>query len=572
MTLNEALSRIRSAPSEGASTQVFLACGFQALHLSTLLKAYCLNALPDRTVQLDTGLYGDLPGNIRKAADSTATAAAVIIEWSDLDPRLGLRSSGGWAGASRQDIPLSVRTRAGQLRDAIQSLASKMPVAVAGPSLPLPPVGSTIGAQASVIELELRHEVSGLLLLLSELAGVRIVQPLYADQSPASRLDAKMELLAGFPYTIPHADAMAKALSAVLFPPAPKKGLITDLDDTLWAGLVGEIGVDAVCWDHANHAQPHGLYQQMLGRLADCGVLIAVASKNEQAVVKTALERNDLFFDANTLFPVIASWGPKSQSVAQILATWNIGADSVVFVDDNPMELDEVRQAFPGIVGLQFHPKDPAKVWNLIETLRDCFGKPVVLAEDSLRRESIRASAAIREAGDQAASPDFLQSLQGVVTLDFGKNGSDKRPLELINKTNQFNLNGRRISEGEWQRILACDKCLVVSVSYQDKFGPLGKIGVLVANQQDQRLEVTHWVLSCRAFSRKIEHHTLDCLLKQTGAEAVEFAFTATDRNQPLQEFLRALQVDESKRCLTADRFLSQRGDLPHQVTEQPHE
>jgi FkbH-like protein len=303
----------------------------------------------------------------------------------------------------------------------------------------------------------------------------------------------------------------------------------------------------------------------------DSGVLLAVASKNEPEIVKTALARNDLFFDGNALFPILASWGPKSQAVAQILSTWNIAADSVVFVDDNPMELDEVQQAFPGITCMRFSAKDPGQVWALIESLRDCFGKPVVLAEDALRRESIRASAVIREAGDHASSPDFLRGLEGAVTLDYRKNAADQRPLELINKTNQFNLNGVRVTDGEWQRALESKEQLIVTVSYKDKFGPLGKIGVLVASQHDRLVKVTSWVMSCRAFSRRIEHHMLDQLFRRTQAEEIEFAFSRTDRNQPLQEFFRDLGMDTDGRgvChLSAAQFSTRQGELPHQISE----
>ena len=82
--------------------------------------------------------------------------------------------------------------------------------------------------------------------------------------------------------------ALGRSIVSVLYPRAPMKGLITDLDDTLWAGIVGEVGPDSVTWHQESHTQQHGLYQQMLGHLADCGVLIGVSSKNEMAVAQAA--------------------------------------------------------------------------------------------------------------------------------------------------------------------------------------------------------------------------------------------------------------------------------------------
>src|SRR4029077_1882666 len=100
-----------------------------------------------------------------------------------------------------------------------------------------------------------------------------------------------------------------------------------------------------------------------------------------------------------------------------------------------------------------------------------------------------------------------------------------------------FNLNGHRITEGDWQRLLRDDNAVVAVVSYQDKFGPLGKIAVLSGTRVGESVRVSNWVMSCRAFSRRIEHHTLDSLFRQTNAEEIEFAFKATEKNAPLQEY-----------------------------------
>lgn len=565
MTLQQALALIKERKGRGEKRVHFLACGFQPLHAATFLTAYLNATRADGHFELLTGLYGDLPGNLKSASASGATAAIVIAEWSDFDPRLGLRAAGGWTAAAKSDIAATVRRQAENLLPLLGELGARMPVVLAPPSLPLPPFGSTIRAQASTIELDLRSRLADFLREASNLAGVRVLdtERLDAVSPREQRLDPKMEFLAGFPYSIPHADALAKLLVDVLHPAPPKKGLITDLDDTLWSGIVGEIGPEAVAWHQESHAQAHGLYQQMLGHLADSGVLIAAASKNEPAVVRQALARKDLLIDPAVIFPVMASWGAKSASVAEILRTWNIAADSVVFVDDNPMELSEVAQHFPGITTLQF-PRDSAGQWNLLATLRDLFGKPVLLEEDRLRSASIRASAELRDLGEQATTPEFLASLNATITLDCRKNSADKRPLELINKTNQFNLNGQRIAEGEWNKYLEEPSNWVCTVAYEDKFGPLGKIAVLVAQKRPDRAFVPHWVMSCRAFSRKIEHHVLDFVFRELDTPQIEFAFQPTERNQPLQDFFAALGVADG--ILARQAFYEKCGELPHQV------
>ena len=291
------------------------------------------------------------------------------------------------------------------------------------------------------------------------------------------------------------------------------KGLITDLDETFWAGIVGEVGAGAVSWSLADHTQVHGLYQQMLAHLAEMGVLLAIASKNELAVVEEALRRDDLLVPADSIFPIRANWGPKSESVAEILRAWNIGADSVVFVDDSAMELDEVQKAFPSMTCLQFLKKQPAKVMEVLEQLRDLFGKSSIQREDALRQASVRANASVQEAVRASPGSEFVRQLRGTVIFDCRKDPRNKRLLELINKTNQFNLNGVRLTEGQWLRHLEDQHARVIGVGYEDKFGPLGTIGVVCGRQVDGEFELTNWVLSCRAFSRQIEDHMLALLL-----------------------------------------------------------
>ena len=573
MRLNQALEIVNAKAEGGEGANIhYLACGFEPLHLATFLHAHLIQRLPQRGgIEVQHGVYGDLRGSIETAAQSAAIASAVIVEWSDIDPRLGLRASAGWSRPTKQDIAATCVQRFAHLETAIAKLAARMPVAVAPPNLPLPPIGNTVRGQSSVLELELEQQLAAFLLRLSRIPSVHVLERPHFE---GPRLDARMELLAGFPYSIAFSGALAQSLVRILWPEAPKKGLITDLDDTLWSGIIGEVGAEGVSWSQEHHTQAHGLYQQMLGHLAGCGVLLAACSKNELATAEAGLVRKDLFFDREALFPVHADWGAKSASIGRILRTWNIAADAVVFIDDNPMELDEAQQGHPGLTCLRFPKKDSAAVWDLLGQLRDLFGKPQITEEDGLRQASIRASAQLQETGSDAASPKFLRTLEGVVTLETGNDASDKRALELINKTNQFNLNGRRIGEGEWHRLLDSDDdsdaAILMVGSYQDKFGPLGKIAVLLGSHAGSQVNVSHWVMSCRAFSRRIEHHMLAGLFEHPEVDEIVFAFEATPKNQPLQGFFEALRISADAAGiyrLSRSEFLERCGALPHAVT-----
>src|SRR5262249_24533995 len=174
----------------------------------------------------------------------------------------------------------------------------------------------------------------------------------------AGRYDLKSDLLSGFPYTLPHASAIAEVLARLLWNRAPKRGLITDLDDTLWAGILGEDGVDGISWHLDRNTHTHGLYQQFLASLAGAGVMIGVASKNDPAMVERAFDKRDLLLAKEDIFPLEIHWSRKSESVGRILSTWNVNADSVVFIDDSPMEVAEVQASFSDMECIVFPKSD----------------------------------------------------------------------------------------------------------------------------------------------------------------------------------------------------------------------
>jgi FkbH-like protein len=366
---------------------------------------------------------------------------------------------------------------------------------------------------------------------------------------------------------------MGELLADLMFRREPKKGLITDLDDTLWAGILGEVGVQGVHWRLDEHAQLHGLYQQFLASLASTGILIAVASKNDAALVERAFERDDLLLSRKGVFPIEAHWRPKSESVQHILKKWNLLQDSVVFVDDSPMEVAEVQRAFPEMECLLFPKDDYSAFWGLLSHLRNRFAKPRISEEDSLRLQSIRDSSAFLEPVDREPNSldDFLQQAEGRLTFRCGKPVEDARAFELINKTNQFNLNGKRYDWAAWSKFLKDSQRCLVTVSYEDKFGKLGKVAVLIGSSTATKFVVESWVMSCRAFSRRIEFHSLQYIFDKFGADEIVFELQATNRNGPLTAFLQEL-VDGPAGAnprLTRSSFLRKAPKTPHHVQEE---
>jgi FkbH-like protein len=544
--LIEALVINRRPVTEGASLfRVFLACGFTPLHLQTFLTASLRERAPLERPEVTTGLFGDLTGNVERLQSADRDALVIIIEWQDLDLRLGIRNLGGWRVAELPDIVNSAERMITRLDAAIRRVASSIPAYISLPTLPFPPLFTTPNQQASSYELQLRQSVSTFAASLATHSRVRVLSAQQLDESSpaASRLDVQSEIASGFPYQLSHASAIAELLAALIRTSIPKKGLITDLDDTLWAGILGENGVSGISWHLDQQAHIHGLYQQFLASLASAGVLTAVASKNDPVLVEEAFEREDLLIGKQSLYPMDVHWGPKSESVRRILKTWNIAPDSVVFVDDSPMELAEVKAAFPEIECLLFPKSDYRAFWQLLKHLRDTFGKSFVSEEDSLRLDSIRSAAALDQSsnGEGTSLDRFLQDAQASVTFTFNKEKDDHRAFELINKTNQFNLNGKRLTEATWAAYLDDPKTFLMTVTYEDKYGALGKIAVLLGRINGAQASIDYWVMSCRAFSRRIEQQCLSWLFDNFQLQEIYLEYRQTDRNKPITDFLATI-------------------------------
>jgi FkbH-like protein len=288
----------------------------------------------------------------------------------------------------------------------------------------------------------------------------------------------------------------------------------------------------------------HGLYQQFLKSLTSSGVLIGIASKNDPSVVEQAFGRTDLVLRRDDIYPFEVHWSSKSESVSRILETWNVSPEAVVFVDDSPIEVAEVKAAFPEMECLVFPKQDYAAFWRLLRQLRDLFGKSQVTSEDAIRSQSLRGPGPhLAEKMGSLSPDDFLKTLDQAITLE-AVSETDQRAFELLNKTNQFNLNGRRFTLGEWQNVLRAPQRVTFSVAYQDKFGPLGKISVVSGELCGRAFRMDAWVMSCRAFSRRIEYQCIKHVFESMLVDEIEFSFQQTSRNAPLQKFFADLIGD----------------------------
>ncbi|MEZ5512885.1 MAG: HAD-IIIC family phosphatase [Steroidobacteraceae bacterium] len=572
MNVKDALTAIRSGPRDGKPFNVRLACGFTPLHLSTLLNARLQLAFPTRKVTVEIGVFGDLLGTIKATDASSCDALCVVLEYGDLDPRLGYREARRWGPAVAAELADVVAERLQHLANAVVAAARTVTVAIAGPTLQPAPLFHTTPWQASSQLLAVEREIANCLNRVGSVPGIAVANShwLRSTADAAPRHDIRSDLVTGFPYSVAHADRVAECLGALVAPPMPRKGLITDLDDTLWSGIVGDVGEEAVSWDLAAKTHHHALFQTLLAALSEEGVLLAIASKNSAEVAAGALHRPDMLVDPSKLFPQEINWNAKSLSVGRILSRWNIGPEAVVFVDDSEYELAEVKAAYPQIECVQFPTRDPDAVVDTLWDLRRMFGRQHLSAEDALRSSSIRQAAKFELARDQSGSGGgFLANVDALIEFDFRPAATDKRSLELVNKTNQFNLNGTRLTESDWRQMHARTNAWSVVVSYTDRFGPLGKVAVLAGVASDGNIRIETWVLSCRAFSRQIEQQCLRALFMEfPDIHTASLSYGKTPRNGPIKAFLDSLGIalDGSDPMIFRDKVEDLTRSLPHRV------
>ena len=185
-----------------------------------------------------------------------------------------------------------------------------------------------------------------------------------------------------------------------------------------------------------------------------------------------------------------------------------------------------------------------------------------------LFRSSLKTSRLLAETESAGAQEKFLRECQGTIEFKSGEL-SDPRAFELVNKTNQFNINGRRYTDLSWRTYLRAPGAFLLTASYNDKFGPLGKVASLLGRTTpSSEIVIDSWVMSCRAFSRRIEHHCLHYLFESMGAEAVVVNWEETPRNGPTRDFLLSFPALLQKNRLTREDFHRAGCPLFHAVKE----
>jgi FkbH-like protein len=319
-----------------------------------------------------------------------------------------------------------------------------------------------------------------------------------------------------------------------------KKVIVLDLDNTLWGGVIGDDGLEGI---EIGTTSPRGEafrdFQQALLELSKRGVLLAVCSKNDhQNAIEPFLKHPEMVLRLSNIVNFKANWEPKSTNIRQIALELNLGLDSFVFFDDNPAEIEIVRQFVPEVTSIWLG-EDPS---TYTPTLKDCrhFELRSITKEDLERVSLYRQEAKRQELQSTATDMDsYLSSLEMTATISTFTSIDVPRITQLINKSNQFNLTTRRRTEDEVQSLMASREYQSFTVRLSDRFGDHGLIAIVVTRVEGKDLVVDTWLMSCRVLKRQVEEVTLNeivRLAREYRCERVIGVYKPTAKNGMVKE------------------------------------
>lgn len=322
-----------------------------------------------------------------------------------------------------------------------------------------------------------------------------------------------------------------------------RKLVVLDLDDTLWGGILGDVGQESlVLGGHDHIGEAFVDFQRALKALKNRGVLLGIISRNDEANALDALNRHpEMILRPDDFAGWRINWDDKAKNMVDLVTELNLGLQSVVFIDDDPAQRARIAEAFPEVL-VPAWPSDPTTYRSTLVSLR-CFDSPAISEEDAARTEmysSERERQALRLA---VASPDeWLKGLAVKVTIEELAQTNLARAAQLFNKTNQMNLATRRLTDAELARWAGASEHRMWVVRVVDRFGDSGLTGIVSLEIDGQSGRIVDFILSCRVMGRNVEEAMLHKVLsfaKNEGLAEVTATYVPTPKNKPCLDFFK---------------------------------
>ncbi len=498
-------------------------------------------------VEIYLGSYGQHQQEIRGSSSALEAFRPTIVflatDWRSLGLTEVVSDPNGWVEASLQELRGLWRLCREKFQAEVIQHNFEVPVASAYGRLSM----VTAGGRARLIQR-----------LNLELWGVEATEPgvhvLDVNQIASAygkyRWDdrslwftAKQYPAAeALPVLARHQVALMRALLGL-----SSKCLVLDLDGTLWGGVIGEDGIAGIRLGGSSEGDAYIEFQSYVKSLRERGVLLSVCSKNNEVDAKlvfTSHPETVLSLDDFSFF--LADWRPKDENLRRIAQSLNIGLESMVFIDDSPVERAWIRRQLPEVEVPEM-PVDPADYVKALD--QHLYFEAVELTEDDRQRAN-HYKANLERGRFQAASADledFLTGLQMRVELRPFDEVNLPRIVQLINKTNQFNLTTQRLSENHVRELIGSPDHYTQFMRVRDRFGDNGIVGTLIASRNAESLCIDTWLLSCRVLGRRLEEVMLRSVQKHayaTGYKTVLGRYWPTAKNHQVADLYDRLRFD----------------------------
>lgn len=323
-----------------------------------------------------------------------------------------------------------------------------------------------------------------------------------------------------------------------------KKVIITDLDNTLWGGIIGDDGIDNI---QLGNSSPKGeifsLVQASFLSHFTNGIILAVCSKNSKNNVIDIFSKETTTLKESNFSSLKINWKSKSENINEIANELNVGIDSILFVDDSKFEIDEVLNNHNKISVIN-HMDNPLRIANEID-FYGYFESQSTSIEDSNRNSYYSQNKKRNEALLQFTNYDnFLKSLKMESHLFINNSNDVMRLVALNNKTNQFNLTQYKITENIIKNYINDKNKIIISNDLKDKFGQNGIVSLLYGRILKQDFIIDNWVMSCRVFNRTLENQIFTYLinyLDKKGIKKIKIKFNKTEKNDYCDKFMKLL-------------------------------
>jgi len=326
-----------------------------------------------------------------------------------------------------------------------------------------------------------------------------------------------------------------------------KKILILDLDNTMWGGIVGDLGWEKLqLGGHDPIGEAYVDFQKALKRLMNRGVVIAVVSKNEESVALQAIDNHpEMILKRDCLAGCRINWGDKAHNIVDLVTELNLGLESAVFLDDSPFERARVRETLPQVLVPEM-PADPMEFAQFLSGLR-CFDNPMVTEEDRERTRMYVADRSRTQLKKEIVSLEaWLAKLELRVAVETLNTKNLERAAQLFNKTNQMNMATRRLTAAELLSWSEIEGHTLWTFRVADRFGDYGLCGIASLACTGIKAQMVDFLLSCRVMGRGVEEAMVATVMnsaRDKGCDTVIAEIVPTKKNEPCNKWLEKLRA-----------------------------